>query len=284
MVTSVKNQNPCGTCWVFGTLAAIESRVLIVDGVGHDFFSEQNVVCCTDPSWVYLNGNRCNGGGWSWLATDVLTKKGTRLESCDPYCTATIDTDPCDDSCTTIKRVTGYRIVANSPDLIAEVKDAIYSYGPVSMAYCHDDGHMYRGDIYYWPNCTAEANHLVCIVGWNADIPHPAGGGSGAWIVKNSWGSGWGDNGYFYLCYGSANMQEVASYRYQDYNPDEKVYYWDEAGLATSAGYGDSSAWMASVFDTQQSGEITHVDFWTTSNNAHYELYIYDGFFGSQLD
>ncbi|GAI05457.1 unnamed protein product, partial [marine sediment metagenome] len=82
-VTSVKDQNPCGTCWVHGTLAAVESKVLIEESTTYDF-SEQNLACCTDPAWVYLIGNRCMGGGWSWLAADTLTKKGTRLEACQP--------------------------------------------------------------------------------------------------------------------------------------------------------------------------------------------------------
>jgi C1A family cysteine protease len=277
-VTPVKNQNPCGTCWIFGTIAAIESRVLIEEGVEYDF-SEQNVACCTDPSWVDLAADRCGAGGWSWLATDVLTKKGTRLESCDPYDTGTINTELCDDACTTIKRVTGYRWVADSPDQIDEVKNAIYSDGPVSMAYYHTDNpSRWSGSIYYYPNCDELANHLVTIVGWDDDIAHPAGGGSGVWIVKNSWGTGWGDDGYFYLCYGSAKMQEVASYRYQDYHPGERVYFWDEAGRVHNVGYsGSDSAWMANVFTCEQDGDLTHVDFWTTSNGAQYELYVYDG-------
>ncbi|GAH34513.1 unnamed protein product, partial [marine sediment metagenome] len=97
-----------------------------------------------------------------------------------------------------------------------------------------------------------------------------------------SWGTAFGDDGYFYLCYGSANMEGVASYRYKGYDANEIVYYWDEAGLVACAGY-DTSAWMASVFTSGQDGNLTHVDFWTTSNNATYELYVYDGSFGSQL-
>ncbi|GAH64187.1 unnamed protein product, partial [marine sediment metagenome] len=252
--------SPFGTCWAHGTLAAVESKVLIDDNVPYDpsqhDFSEQNLVCCTDPSWVYLLNPpkyRCMGGGWSWLAADTLTKKGTRLEACQPYNTDTINAEACDDSCPSTKRLTGYRLVANSADMIAEVKNAICNEGPVSMAYRMDEvgppyPHMYPGNVYYWPDCSLQTNHLVCIVGWDDTIVHPVGAGYGAWIVKNSWGSDWGDNGYFYLCYGSAGMDEVASYRYKDYDPDETVYYWDEAGWVSDGGFGDSSAWMASVF------------------------------------
>jgi C1A family cysteine protease len=288
-VTPVKNQDPCGTCWLFGTLAAVESKVLIGENTTFDF-SEQNVVCCTDPSWVYLTSPpdyRCMGGGWSWLAADTLSKKGTRLEACDPYNTGTIDTETCNDTCTSIKFITGYRLVAplrtDTPPTDG-IKNAVQSEGPVSIAFYWDSGHYNSGtNIYYYKNCPFSPNHLVCIVGWDDTIPHPTGGGSGAWIVKNSWGTSWGgtcgygsEKGYFYLCYDSGNMQEAAYYEYKDYSPSEKIYYWDEAGWVTDAGYGTIDyAWMANVFTMTASGTLTHIDFWATSTNAAYAIYIY---------
>ena len=278
-VTSVKNQNPCGTCWVHGTLAAVESRVLIQESTEYDF-SEQNLACCTDSAWVYLIGNRCNGGGWSWLAADTLTKKGSRLEACQPYNTSTINAEACDDSCQSVKMVTDFRMIADpatSADVIEPIKDAIYNHGPLAMSYHADadDAHLYSGSIYYWPGCTQPANHLVCLIGWDDDIVWPGSAGTGAWIAKNSWGTGWGDNGYFYLCYGSASMCEVASLDYKDYDANETLYYWDEAGQVSGAGCSGPSAWMANIFTSAQDGNLTHVDFWTTSNNAQYDIYVY---------
>jgi len=272
-VTPVKDQNPCGTCWIFGTLAALESKVLIQEGGAPPDFSEQNVACCTDASWVYLNSNRCMGGGWSWLAADTLSKKGTRQEACDPYNTATIDTATCNDTCTTTKYVTGYRQVVATT---ADIKDAVYNQGPVSMAfYWHSTYYNSDTNVYYYTG-SASPNHLVCIVGWDDTIDHPTGPGSGAWIVKNSWGTSWGASGYFYLTYGSGNMKEVAYYEYRDYSASEKIYYWDEAGWIDNAGYPPSDyAWMANVFTMTTSGMLTHVDFWTTSNNADYEIKAY---------
>jgi C1A family cysteine protease len=285
-VTSVKDQGNCGTCWAFGTLAAVESKVLIVDNSSYDF-SEQSVVCCTDPSFVSLASDRCNGGGNSLMAADTLIKQGAKLESCQPYNISSIGSQSCNDSCASIKMLNGYRLVTDNGSEISRIKDAIYDYGPISMSFCMDEAphpHLYSGNIYYWPNCSSSANHLVSIVGWNDNIAHPLGGGHGAWIVKNSWGPSWGNSGYFYLCYGSANMQQVAYYSYQNYSPSEKLYYWDEAGWRNEIGSGSTdSAWMANVFTSTQSGSITSADFWVPSSNAQYQIYIYNGNFGTLL-
>ena len=73
-------------------------------------------------------------------------------------------------------------------------------------------------------------NHMVLIVGWDDTATHS--GGQGAWIVKNSWGTGWGDAGYFKMAYGSAGTGTFVSYmtEWQPYDADGDLLYYDEAG------------------------------------------------------
>ncbi|MCX8127023.1 MAG: lectin like domain-containing protein, partial [Dehalococcoidia bacterium] len=282
-VTPVKDQGTCSTCWVFGNIAVLESRVLLVDGSAFDF-SEQSLTVCTDPSYIYLAADRCAAGGELLMAPDTLTKKGARLEACHPYNPATINTDACKDTCATVIRVTDWRLVANSPDRIAEIKSAIYNYGPVTATYAVGSGRMHQVEgkyVYYWPNCSEPPNHLVAIVGWDDNVVHPSGGGSGAWIVKNSWGTNWANQGYFYLAYGSANLQGVGSFHgsagYVPGGLAERLYYWDEAGLVNAVGYGSDTAWMGALFTAAESGYLTRVEFWTTSAGASYQIYVHSG-------
>jgi hypothetical protein len=126
---------------------------------------------------------------------------------------------------------------------------------------------------------------MVSIIGWDDGVPHFETPGTGAWLVKNSWGTDFGNNGYFWLAYNSSCMTEIAYLEYRDYDPNEKLYYWDEAGWVDDYGYEDPSAWMANIFNSTQDGILTHVDFWTTSNNAQYEIYVYlDGDISDGLD
>jgi len=287
-VTSVKDQDGCGTCWVFGTTSVLESKVKINEGIDYDF-SEQNVASCVDRSWTYLYDNSddpCNGGGWSWLASEVFIRKGAVLETCDPYNPSALKTDGscvCK-NCPQIKRVNGYRIVTYDGSQIDLIKQAIYNYGPVTMAYYHNSNYLYYhptyGYIYDCNNCSYP-NHIVSIVGWNDNVPHWNTPGTGAWIVKNSWGP-WGNNGYFYLAYNSSCMEEITYLLYEN-SSNKELYLWDEAGWVTSLGYGDNSAWMAAVYEAKSYGKLTNVEFWVTSSNASYQLYIYDGFFGNNL-
>jgi C1A family cysteine protease len=292
-VTPVKNQNPCGTCWAFGATSALESAVLMDESAEYNF-SEQSVALCVDRSWVYLYDDPtdpCMTGGNCWRASEVFIKKGSVLESCNPYDCTALNCDGscvCDD-CQPVKKVDGFRVSAWDGSQINTIKNAILNKGPAKMSYYHNDTYVYSdptwGTIHDYYPCPEGTNHAVSIVGWDDDVPHPCPGhsGTGAWIVKNSWGTGWGNGGYFYLAYGSSCVERIIHLEYKDHDPTEELLYWDEAGQVTDVGYEDGIAWMASVFTADQPRELTHVDFYTTSNNAEYEIYVWDGYFGSEI-
>jgi hypothetical protein len=192
------------------------------------------------------------------------------------------------DNCTPVKKVDGYRYVTDDQSQSGLIKEAVYNHGPVTMAYYHNGAHLYTdttyGRVYDCAACPV-ATHMVSIIGWDDSVPHVETPGTGAWLVKNSWGTDFGNNGYFWLAYNSSCMEEIAYLEYKDYDPYEKLYYWDEAGWVDDHGYEDASAWMADIFTSTQDGSLTHVDFWTTSNNAQYEIHVYlDGDISNGLE
>lgn len=277
-VTSVENQSPCGTCWAFATTSSLESRILVQESITHDF-SEQNIVaCCYDLCFGYPYPITCNSGGNIFASTNHLSRKGTVSDSDDPYtCPMNCSADPvCNSGLSMDKNVTGLRLVCGDPDTVA-IKNTVYNYGGLycSMYASFSGLSSYDGSYVLYYTGTEDTNHAVTIVGWDDNMSHA--GGNGAWIVKNSWGTGWGDNGFFYIAYGSARIGSSASYlEYKDYDPEETVLYYDDHGLADSAGCGSNTVWGAVRFNPATSGYLTSVDFWAVDDNMTYDIYIYD--------
>jgi C1A family cysteine protease len=287
-VSRVKSQAGCGTCWDFGTTSVLESAVLMGEGVEYDF-SEQSVALCVDPSWVYYYDGEedpCAAGGWSWLASESFIRKGAVLESCHPYEPSALRCDgacPGCDACPAVKRVNGYRFVTGEQGATELIKQAVYTHGPTTMAFLWSSEHVYSdttpyGTVYDYAGCAEEvgyANHLVSIIGWDDEVPHYETPGEGAWLVKNSWGTDWGNAGYFWLAYDSSCMTEVAYLTYEDTDAGAELLYWDEAGFVGSHGYEDTSAWMTNVFTSPRDSTLTHVEFWTTDHNTEYAITVY---------
>ena len=177
-VTSIKDQDGCGTCWIFGTTSVLESKVLINEGLTYDF-SEQSVALSSDRSWVYLyddSNDPCAAGGWSWLAAETFIRKGAKLESCSSYTPGTLSCDgSClEDSCPGIKRVNGYRLVTNDGSQIDLIKQTTYSNGPATGAFYYSSAYLYHDSTFgYFYDCptTSSTNHLISIVGWDAILP-----------------------------------------------------------------------------------------------------------------
>ena len=277
-VTPVKEQSPCQLCWAFAALAEFESKILINEGLAYDF-SEQNLASC-DYFTFSGNAQSCSTGGTYFRSTNFLTQRGSSLESCAPF--LGMDGVPCEETCEIIKNVDGWKFIANDVDTI---KTVLYKYGPVatSIDAADDAFRAYTGGVYEHYNA-AMVNHAVLIVGWDDNL-----GPEGAWIVKNSWGTDWGMDGYCYIAYGSAKIGTMSSYisSYKDHDSNESILYYDENGFfcfgeegnfidLSSIGAGQPTAWCAVIFSPDVTGTLHAVDFWTTSVNASYEVRVYD--------
>jgi len=184
-VTPVKDQGNCGSCWDFAATGAFESAVLIADSVEWDL-SEQQVLSC---NW---GGSSCDGG-WMNNAYQLFMYYGSIEEYCMPYA-ASDYIDCIQDSCVVMVM---QEDLSDIPNNITDIKNALLI-GPVSTTYTVFDD-------FYWDcydNVYTSPNHAVVIVGWDDNLC----GGQGGWIVKNSWGVNWGDNGFFYIPYNSCGI------------------------------------------------------------------------------
>ena len=187
-VTPVKNQGTCGSCWAFAAAGEMESKIRIYYNQILNL-SEQQIISCNPY------GSGC-GGGWAGAAYYVLRYYGGVLEDCMPY--EASDSVPCtQDEYLKFTSMNSWSSIANN---LTQIKTAIHTNGPVCTSVdANTEWDNYTGGIITGPG--SGTNHLVLIVGWDDRM-----GSIGAWIVKNSWGSGWGDGGYCYVAYGAGNI------------------------------------------------------------------------------
>jgi C1A family cysteine protease len=289
-VTPVRNQDTCGSCYAFATLANMESKVLI-DGGGTYDFSENHAKECN------FYDRNCRGGSY-WHLADLFSKTGTVLESCDPYVAWNTT---CNSSCPYQKTLLDWRrICGASVPSTAVLKNYIYAYGPVyTLIYAGDNNDLswysefssYDGSYTLSYSGSYDPNHAVCIVGWD-DSARSKDGKAGAWIVKNSWGTSWGgpcgygsENGYFKIAYGDARIGEWSAFMYdwQDYDVNGGIFYYDDGGWRQSWGYGATTAWGMCKFVTTSACQLTRVEFWTDDITTDIDVYVYDTFSGGTL-
>ena len=198
--TPVRNQGACGSCWAFAAVGALEAKFDITasnPNLNYDL-SEQHLICdgsCGD----------C-GGGWEFAALDFFRNTGITDEATLPYTAQ--NTSP-------NWPLTGahwlYQITANQNWLTCttdNLQSALQTYGPLVCAINTSDwytpttapvGDIDAPPLGFMEDPVGAINHAVLMVGYN-DVPTLPSGGY--WVVKNSWGSGWGDSGYGYFEYG----------------------------------------------------------------------------------
>jgi KDEL-tailed cysteine endopeptidase len=180
-VSQVKNQGQCGSCWAFSAIGAVESVLAITTGQVIEFSEQQLVDCSTS-----YGNEGCNGGLMN-LAFQYVTDNGIVQESDYPYKAA-------DQTCNVpagvaTARISGYRnVTANSSDTLMSA----VAKNPVSVAVEADSSvfQLYKSGVVTSDACGTNLNHGVLVVGYGIINKQEF------WLVKNSWGPAWGDQGY----------------------------------------------------------------------------------------
>jgi hypothetical protein len=189
-ITPVKNQGSCGSCWAFAATGEMEAFIKIYYGIETDLSEQQSVSC--NPY-----GAGC-GGGWAPASYYVFQNYGAVLENCEPYVAMDPPAAPCtQDDFLKYGTITDYNYISNNVD---QIKAAL-QYGPVCTAI--DAGpafENYASGCYDVPG--SGTNHLVLIVGYD----DRSCDGNGAWLIKNSWGPGFGVGGYITVQYGAGSV------------------------------------------------------------------------------
>ncbi|MCK4352278.1 carboxypeptidase regulatory-like domain-containing protein [candidate division WOR-3 bacterium] len=221
-MTEVKSQGGCGSCWAFAAVGHIEALINVAENdtsIDLDL-AEQTLVtdCCT---WC----GSCNGG-WHDAGLHYTRDTGIPLESCDPYTASNGPCDRCLDWQSQARKITSYNQVTGGWYNENDIKNALINH-PLSTTVWVDNGWWsYSGGIYsYTPSPDEILNHAIVFVGWNDDSTY--------WIIKNSWGKWWGENGYMRIEKGKCNLG------YYTYNAEYAPLFVD-AGNDTSIYYGDT--------------------------------------------
>lgn len=210
-VTPVKNQGNCGSCWVFSSVGVMESRVLMdyqMGGLKKDL-SEQIMLTFTkpftDPQTPYDN---CEYGGYIDDAAAFLKTAGIPVEGCYPYTQTDGSSNyACSDWQSDTYKITGWTWVNEYTTATAnQIKTAIYNYGPIVVTMSvYDDFFSYSSGIYKYVSGSVAGGHALELIGWD-DINQ-------CFIVKNSWGTGWGESGFFRIAY--SEMSSVVGFASQ---------------------------------------------------------------------
>jgi len=277
LVTPAKDQGGGtygGNCVAFATMGSIESRWLVLGEEEYDL-SEQHIAACYGYEWGYGEGAN------DVMATAYLSRfSGPVLESDDPY---NPSVHPCRSALEPVAWVPETRWLPKDNNLI---KQAIMDFGGL---YCsaHIDYSKFNETVKtYYYNGIEFGNHAWLVVGWDDIKLVPAAPQIGAWIIKNSWGDDWMDNGFVYCSYADTRIMDNVAFWPERWEKGaiDTIYMYDYLGAVTSSGYpGDDVAYGIAKYEAPEEQLITKIGTFINAEGAILDIEIYDDFDEKEL-
>ncbi|MGE5379999.1 MAG: lectin like domain-containing protein [Methylocystaceae bacterium] len=280
-VTSVKDQDQTGTCWIFATYGSLESYLM--PGQPHNF-SEQSMKDLLSSSCPQGFDRGYNAGGNEFMSTAYLARwSGPVLERDDPF---NPDTGGYCTQFPVNKHVQRVVFIPPRSSFTSNsiIKNTIIKYGAMlSSMYMNETAYYRASTAAYYYYGTRDTNHCIDIIGWDDNYSRnnfrrrPPG--NGAFIAKNSWGTDFGKKGYFYISYFDTRIGlENAMYNSaQSPGNFKRIYQYDPLGWTATIGYSSPTAWFANLFRVAATEKLRAVSFYTTGLQTSYTIYIYTG-------
>ncbi len=193
----VRSGGSCGGVWAFVTTGVLEGIIKMKTGITPNL-SEQYLIDCN------IYGYGCSGG---WFCHGMhMAPYGARSESCYPY---TGIKGTCKTTCPWVYRISSWGYVGSSSSVpaVSAIKQKIYDYGSVAAAVYADSYFMAYTSGCFSRNASGTPNHAIILVGWDDSRCT-----TGAWRLKNNWGTGWGESGFMWIKYGVQKVGYAANY------------------------------------------------------------------------